>query len=127
MTIEQNIYHALQKYMQAYRRIEKKKKRQIEVLNEIGANKGAERLKKTVHTNFDDALRAIQRKHGASIRNYISKTENENIKKQVRYLANMVLRHPERYSTEKEFTGLCDEIGKIFSSEELTYSVNKPP
>lgn len=127
MTIEQNIYHALQKYMQAYRRIEKKKKRQIEVLNEIGANKGAERLKKTVHTNFDDALRAIQRKHGASIRHYISKIENENIKKQVRYLANMVLRHPERYTTEKEFTGLCDEIRKIFSPGLLTDAVNKPP
>ena len=127
MTIEQNFYQALKKYMQAYRRIEKKKKRQIEVLNEIGANKGAERLKKTVHTNFDDALREIQRKNGASIRHYTSKIQDETSRSQVRYLVNMVIRHPEKYSTEKEFTGLCDEIGKIFSSEELTNSVNKPP
>ena len=127
MTIEQNFYQALKKYMQAYRRIEKKKKRQIEVLNEIGANKGAERLKKTVHTNFDDALREIQRKNGASIRHYTSKIQDETSRSQVRYLVNMVIRHPEKYSTEKEFTGLCDEIGKIFSSEELTHSVNKPP
>ena len=124
--IEQSIYQGLRRYMQAYRRIDKKKKRQLEVLNEIGG-KGAERLKKTVHTDFDDALRGIQRKNGATVRHYTSKIQDETSRSQVRYLVNMVIRHPEKYSTEKEFTGLCDEIGKIFSSEELTYSVNKPP
>ena len=122
--IEQNIYQAIQKYMQVYCRMEKKKRNQFKVLNQIGG-KGAERLKNHVQLRFDDELLEVQKKHGSSIRHYVSKIEDESIKKAVRYRVNMCIRHPEQYYLEPD--AICEEIRKIFSSDELTDKVNKPP
>ena len=124
MSIEQNIYQAIQKYMQVYCRMEKKKRNQFKVLSEIGGT-GAERLKNDVQLRFDDELLEVQKRHGSSIRHYVSKIEDEAIKKQVRYLANMCIRHPEQYYQEPD--AICEEIRKIFSPDTLTDTVNKPP
>ena len=122
--IEQDVYVSIRKYMQVYCRMEKKKRNQFKVLSEIGGT-GAERLKNDLQLRFDDELLEVQKKHGSSIRHYVSKIEDEAIKKQVRYLANMCIRHPEQYYQEPD--AICEEIRKIFSSDELTDEVNKPP
>ena len=94
--------------------MEKKKRNQFKVLSEIGGT-GAERLKNDVQMRFDDELLEVQKKHGASIRHYVSKIEDEAIKKQVRYLANMCIRHPEQYFRKPD--AICEEIRKIFSPD----------
>lgn len=122
--IEQDVYVSIRKYMQVYCRMEKKKRNQFKVLSEIGGT-GAERLKNDLQLRFDDELLDVQKKHGSSIRHYVSKIEDEAIKKQVRYLANMCIRHPEQYYQEPD--AICEEIRKIFSPDVLTNTVNKPP
>lgn len=124
MSIEQNIYQAIQKYMKVYCRMEKKKRNQFKVLSEIGGT-GAERLKNDVQLRFDDELLEVQKRHGSSIRHYVSKIEDEAIKKQVRYLANMCIRHPEQYFQKPD--EIIEEIRKIFSPDVLTNIVNKAP
>lgn len=124
MSIEQDIIVAIQKYMKTYCKMEKKMRNQFKVLSEIGGT-GAERLKNDVQLRFDDELLEVQKRHGSSIRHYVSKIEDEAIKKQVRYLANMCIRHPEQYYQEPD--AICEEIRKIFSPDVLTNTVNKPP
>lgn len=104
--------------------MEKKKRNQFKVLSEIGGT-GAERLKNDLQLRFDDELLEVQKKHGSSIRHYVSKIEDEAIKKAVRYRANMCIRHPEQYYQEPD--AIIEEIRKIFSSDKLTDTVNKPP
>lgn len=121
--LDQTIFQGIQAFQAAYNRAVNKKTRQIKTLREIGGT-GAERLIKDVQIKFDENLREIQKKHGSSIRHYVSMIEDEAVKKQVRYMANMCIRHPEKcgtFQTADEFYQWCG-VEKM-----LTDIVNKPP
>lgn len=121
--IEQNIFQGIQAFQAAYNRVLNKKQRQVRTLREIGGT-GAERLINDVQIKFDENLREMQKKHGASVRHHVSMLEDEAVKKQVRYMANMCIRHPEKcvtFKTADEFYQWCG-IEKI-----LTDKVNEPP
>lgn len=121
--LDQTIFRGIQAFQAAYNRAVNKKTRQIKTLREIGST-GAERLIKDVQIKFDENLREIQKKHGSSIRHYVAMIENEAVKKQVRYKANMCIRHPEKcvtFRTADEFYQWCG-VEKM-----LTDIVNKPP
>lgn len=121
--LDQTIFRGIQAFQAAYNRAANKKTRQIKTLREIGGT-GAERLINDVQIKFDENLREMQKKHGASVRHYISMLENEGTKKQMRYKVNMCIRHPEKcvtFKTADEFYQWCG-IEKI-----LTDKVNEPP
>lgn len=121
--LDQTIFQGIQAFQAAYNRAVNKKTRQIRTLREIGGT-GAERLINDVQIKFDENLREIQKKHGASVRHYVSMIEDEAVKKQVRYMANMCIRHPEKcgtFQTAEEFYHWCGVEGM------LTDRVNKPP
>lgn len=123
MSVEQKIFQAIEKYQVAYNRVLNKKQRQVRTLREIGGT-GAERLINDVQIKFDENLREMQKKHGSSIRHYVAMIENEAVKKQVRYKANMCIRHPEKcvtFKTADEFYQWCGV------EKTLTDIVNKPP
>lgn len=127
--IKQNIFQGIQAFQAAYSRGVCKKTRQIKTLREIGGT-GAERLINDVQIKFDENLREMQKKHGASVRRYVSMIENEGTKKQMRYKVNMCIRHPEKcgtFKTADEFYQWCGVDSKFFYDNSLTEKVNKPP
>ena len=113
MNTWQMIFKAIQDFQSEYNKVVNKKLRQIKCLHEIGGS-GAERLIRDVKARFDDELLVIQKKRGASIRHYVAMIENEAVKKQVRYKANMCIRHPEKcgtFKTADEFYQWCGVRG----------------
>lgn len=127
--LDQTIFQGIQAFQAAYNRAVNKKLRQIKVLHEIGGS-GAERLIRDVKGRFDDDLLVIQKKHGASIRHYVSLIEDETLKKKIRYKVNLCIRHPEKcdtFKTADDFYRWCGADSKFFYEKSLTKKVNKPP
>ena len=129
MSAEKNIFQGIKKFQNEYKQAVNKKQRQVRTLREIGG-RGAEQLIQDIQIRFNDTIHEMQKRHGASVRHYVSMIEDETVKKKVRYKVNLCIRCPEKcgtFETAQEFYQWCGVGDIFFLSYILTDEVNKPP